>query len=123
LYLDQEDGIIISDEFYSLPDFSFSPPPPDPEELIEKENETPPLPPSTQISTSYNPRKYAPPKKSEEEIKIQKEVKEEEKKEVNIFSNSNFNSMMEQMCAYLEKKYKLGEGLIFDLLKIFFIFI
>jgi hypothetical protein len=107
-----------------MPDFSFSPPPPEPEELIEKENETPPLPPSTQISASYNPRKYAPPKKSEEETKIQKEVKEEEKKEtneINIFSTSNFNAMMSQMCTYLEKKYKLGEGLIFDLLKIFFI--
>jgi hypothetical protein len=30
---------------------------------------------------------------------------------------------MNQMCTYLEKKYKLNEGLFSDLLKIFFTFI
>jgi hypothetical protein len=118
---DKEDGIIINDEFYTLPDFSFSPLPPEPEELIDNES-SPPPPPSSQIYVNYNPRKDVPRRKSEEERKMWKE-EEEEKKETNIFSNSNFSAMMEQMCNYLEKKYKLTEGLFSDLLKIFFTFI
>jgi hypothetical protein len=50
-----------------------------------------------------------------------KEEEEEEKKETNLFSNVNFNAMMNQMCVFLEKKYNLNEGLFSDLLKIFFI--
>jgi hypothetical protein len=90
-----------------MPDFSFSPPPPDPTELIDKEDELP-IPPPSQISSNYNPRKDYPRRKSEEERKMQKE----EENPSNILSNINFNTMMSQMCAFLEKKYKLVEGLI-----------
>jgi hypothetical protein len=113
---DQEEGIVINDEYYTMPDFSFSPPPPEPSDLIDREDETPAPPPSQISTTSFNPRKDRPPKRSEEERKIQKEG------ETNFFGNSNFNAMMSQMCAFLEKKYKLNEGLICDLLKIFFYF-
>jgi hypothetical protein len=113
--IDKDEGIEINDEIYDMPDFSFSPPPPDPSDLIDRENESPPPAPSTQISTSsYNPRKDRPQKKSEEERKIQKE-----EEEPNILNNINFSVMMSQMCTYLEKKYKLTEGLFYDLLKIF----